>query len=164
MFLRKSLKDRAHVFWEHSSTRPKTNNEFPMFIDDVEIVDDPQRKMCWIGRVVGLKSFDHFSDIKICDSLYFAIKKSAPVAIGWGPFEYRELKFPYVFDRQFREVPDNMVETGTQMVNYLASQNAESRWDNTILMILNSPKMALVILPWEDGVIALLKKDFDFSM
>lgn len=159
-----TLNDAHHLFRKDHRSGRRSEDKLFVLIDNVEIMDDPQGVVKRIGGVIWLKPFDKGKDISVCDSCYFSFIKFAPVMIDRPFVENRELDLPRVLYMLDREVPNDVVKTGSQVVNNFARQYTESRWNNTILMILNCLKEQLTIVLWEDGVAAFLKEVVDFPI
>jgi hypothetical protein len=158
------LNDALHLGRKESRSSSRTDDKLLMFIRNVEVVDDQQGIVKRIGGVIGLKSFNKTKGIEVCDSCYFSFKKLAPVMIGRRFIENRELDFPDVFYRLDGEVPHNVVEARSQVMDDFSSEHAESRWNTKIPMILNSLAERLAVVLWDTGVVAFLKEDGDFGI
>jgi hypothetical protein len=102
--------------------RPSANakNKFFVLIENVEVVDQPKGIVRRIGSIVRLKSFDETPDFTVCDSLYLSFIKSALVRIVGPLVKNRKLNLPRGLYRAYREMPNNVIETGSQVVNDLA--------------------------------------------
>lgn len=156
--------DGSHFAREEYRSCRKIDNKFSVLIDDVEIMDDTQGIIKRVGGIIRLKSFDKAEDIRVLDEFYFSFVFSAVVRIR-GPFLEDRKVNPSVFLRSSdREVPRNMVKTGSKMVDDFSGEHAESWRDNAILVVLNSLKERLAIVLREDRVIAFIKKGGDFAI
>ena len=61
-------------------------------------------------------------------------------------------------------MPNNVIETGSEMMNDLPCKDAESWWNNQILMVLNCLSKQLAVVLWENGVVAFLKEPGNFGI
>ena len=87
-----------------------------MLIDNVEIVDNPQGIIQRVGGIVRLKRLDQSESLDILDQFYFSFVTSAVVRIGRPLLKNREVN-PFVFRcSSDREMPSDVVKTGSQMV------------------------------------------------
>jgi len=63
-----------------------------------------------------------------------------------------------------REVPNNVIEARSEMVDDLSSEHGKTKWDRTASVIFNCLSDRLLILIANDGVLAFLKKPLDLSL
>lgn len=134
-----------------------------MLIENVEVVDNPQGIVERIGGVMRLNSFNKRTGFEVCDSPYFSFKTFSPVFIE-GLFKDWELDPSGILYRPDGEVPSNMIEARTQVVNNFTCERTESQWDDQILVVLNCPEEQLFIVLREDGIVAFLKEPFHFGV
>jgi hypothetical protein len=159
-----SSNNPLHASGKESRCSARTDNEFSMFVQNVEVVDDEQGIVKRVGSIMRLKSFDQRPNLGVIDSLYFSFKSFTPVSV-FGLFPEHREAYPGVFIcSPGGEMPDDMVEARPKMMNDFASEHPESWWNSTIFMVLNRLKEQLVIVLWKDGVVAFLKEVGDFPI
>lgn len=139
------------------------NDQFPMLIESVHVVDDAEgmvNRVC--SQLVGLKIGDELANYAgVGDSAYLSLKSFQVVRVG----RFNE-------DRELNRVliprglpiggigknPNDVVETRTEMMNDLASQNPEPLRNCKRLMVLNRILPALVLWLGDNRVFAFLKE------
>lgn len=135
-----------------------------MLIDNVEGVDDEKEIVRRIGGVIRLKSFDKVDDIGVFDPLYFSFKSFDVFSLSRLFLEYRKLK-PFVIIRSSdREVPNDMVETGSKVMDDFAGEHTKSWRDGAILVVRNRLEKQPAVVVWQHGVVAFLKESRDFRL
>ncbi len=159
-----AFNDRTHLDRHNQSSDPGADDKFSVFIDNIEIVNDPKGVVKRVGGVMRLKPLDKSPRVRICDSCYFSFKKLSPVMIDGGCFKDGKFYLSDVLYGQNREVPCNVIETRSQMVDEFPGQHSESWWDDTILMVGDSLKKSLSVVLWENGIVAFLKEPLDFGI
>jgi hypothetical protein len=152
-----------HVTGYDDGCSSHTKNKFLVFIDDIEIVDEPKGIVKRVGGFIGLKPLNNREDIGVCDSCYFSFKTLSPVMVE-RLFKDWELDLSGIIYRQNSEVPDHMIQTGSEMMDDLPSEDTESWWDDKALMVLDRLKVQLSVVLWDNGVIALLKEGDHFGI
>ena len=153
--------DGSHLERKKYRTRGKAEDKFSVLIDDVEVVDDVKGIVQRVGGVMRLKSFDESTDIRVCDGVYFSFKHLTTVMVE-RLFKNRELNMPNVLYKVLdREMPNDVVEARSQMVNDFASEHTESWWNDAILLVRNRLVEQLFIVLWQSRVVALFKEKGD---
>jgi hypothetical protein len=148
------------------SHRTGTQDELSVLIDNVHIVNDPDRCIGSIRSVVWLKVVNESKNVGIRNPLYFSFVSGKCIFLDRLITENRKLDLPKAVAPVLiaRKLPDDMVETGTQVVDNFTDEDAESRRYGEILMVLNSLKESLIIVLGESWVSARLKKGIDFGI
>jgi hypothetical protein len=143
------------------------DNQFSMLIEPIHVVDDEKKIIRNIGPgVVRLHLFDPLSDLSICDCLYFSF-----VSLNFlflNRFLLKDRKLDEILSGDSRcavgEVPNNMIETGPQMMDHFSRENAESRRDTLISVIRNGLLPNLVIWIGNDWVLATFNEDSNLGL
>ena len=142
----------------------ETEERFLMFIDNIELVDDRKGVVQRVGGFVGLHSFDQITNLGIRDPLYLSFKSGKFVFLNRLFSAHRKINRHVVLLGAGGEVPYDMVETGSQVMNDLPCQHTESWWNATVLMILKGLKENLVVVLWDSGIIAFIKEPLDLRV
>jgi hypothetical protein len=138
-----------------------------VLVDDVHLVKDEQGTIDRVGRVIRLKLLDQAANSDIGNSLYFAFVSENALFIDWQRFADRKFDLPKVWSTPvsvFRQLPNQMVETGPQVVNNFPCENTEPRRNGAFLVVLDSLKKNLLVVLGEDGVIARLKESSNLGL
>lgn len=159
-----AFNDSFHFSGEYQGSTAAAQHQFSVLVDDVKIVDEKKVTTSRVGGVIRLKGLDQSPGLKVIDSLYFSLKTATHVFIDRPFRENRESYLPNAFYRLGGEVPNDMVETRSQMMDDLSGEHTESWWNDQILVILNGLQKQLAIVLWESGVVAFLKKPLDFDI
>ena len=152
--------------WNLDGPRGHTQDEFSVFIDNVHVVNDQERRIDRVAGVIRLKAIDQVAHISTRDSLYFSFISGNAVFIDWPHFKNGKFDSAEMLSPVFRcgELPDHMIKTGTQMVDNLSREHGEPWWNHALLMVLNRLKEELVVVLGQDSVWAFLKKSVDFRL
>jgi hypothetical protein len=110
MFSLIAFNDPLHLDGVYPRCGTSADNELSMLINNVEVVDNPEEIIKWIGGFVRLESLYKRTDLEVGDSLYFPLKSSTSIRIGGLFVKDRELDFSDVFYSADREMPRNVVE------------------------------------------------------
>ena len=140
--------------------------EFPMLIRNVQVVDQEQRLPPGLSGVVRLKLLDHVENAWVGNSLYFSFVTGKTVFVPWPRFQDGKFDGPPVFTVPVLgrgKLPDDVVETGAQMVGDLPHQHAKSERNIQFFKVLKCLQEKLRIVMWEDFVTAFLEKPVTFG-
>jgi len=158
-----TFENSFHGAGQDCGTSASAKDRFFVLIENVEVVDNPQGIVERVGGVMRLNPFNKRTGFEVCDSLYFSFKTLSPVMIE-GLFKDWELDSLGIIYRPNREVPNNVIEAGSEVVNDLACQHTESWWNDQIPMVLNSLEKNLFIVLGEGGIVAFLKEPLHFGV
>jgi hypothetical protein len=129
------------------------DDQFSMLVDNVEVVDSQEHRIRRVGATIWLKSLDEFANSSVCDPLYFSFILGEHVSQSWRFFENRKLNKPNILPPVIdtREMPDDVIEARSKMVNDLAGENTEAKRNRTLAMILDRLRNDLLVLVAEEG-------------
>ena len=143
------------------------NGEFPMLIESVHVVDNADGIALGVApSLVWLQISDQGQNTGIRNPLYLSLIS--------GKFLFRKWLFPK--DRELngvfmatpvvntREVPNDMVKAGSQMMHDLASQDTKTLGDSECSMIIDSILPFLSVRIGEDWVLAAFEKSDDLAV
>ncbi len=143
-----------------------TQDQLPVLVRDVHVVNYEQEALDRIGGVVRLKRVDQFENVGVCNSLYFSFVSLSSVFVDWARFEDGEFD-PCAMCPSVclsGKLPCDVIKTGPQVVSNFSCENAESQGDLSLAVVLNSLSEKLRIILWEGGVFAFFEKPFDLSL
>ena len=156
----------------HPSTSGKVHlsgrgheDKLPMFIESVHIVDDKEGVIRSVGpSLVRLQPINDGEDSGIRNSLYFSFVFGFRFFSQWFS-ENRELQSVWMVPPSSGagKVPDDMVETGSQMMHNLPGQNTKTEGKSDLLMVVNRLLPRLVLWIGNDWVWAFLKEDANLA-
>lgn len=144
----------------------KDNYEFPMLVESVHIVDDEKGTVLRVRSNVWLKLLDECLRVNVRDSLYFSLISGKFVFANRRPVQHGKLDSIGMVNPVgiAGQLPDQVVITRPEMMDDLSCQNAKPEWDRSAQMIIGDYLKHLVILVWNDGVLALLEKGIDLPI
>jgi len=140
------------------------NCEFPMLVESIHVMDDTDRVVFSIApSFVWLYALDEREDAGLGNSLYFSLVSGKFVFRTWLFPKDREFDVVFGFQSIFGagKMPDDVVETGAQMMNDLPAQNGAIQRNNEILMVINGILPFLRIHIGYDWILARLEKSDD---
>lgn len=143
------------------------DHQCAMLVNDVEFLDGKKKDVGRIySAVVRLEPLDQFANSAVSDSLYFSFILGEHVRGGWpffqdGELDRRDVLLPIV---GCREMPDDMVEARSQVMDDFSGQNAKSKRNRALAVILDCLSDNLLIIFAENRVFAFLKKPCDLGL
>lgn len=166
MFALVGFNNTFHLGRETPTAGCANQDELTMFVEDVHVMKNEQGIIDRVGGVVRLKRFDEAPNVGVCDSLYFSLVSGNALFIDRflfknGKLDTSRMASPVLFTR---ELPSEVVETRSQMMDDFSRKNAETRWDRETLMVLNCLKRDLLVVLGNNGVFVLLKKGCDLGI
>lgn len=154
-----TLKD--NIGRDGNSSSGVAQDQFFMFIRNVHVVKDQQVGVERIGGRVWLEPLNLREDAPIGDSAYFSFVLGKAFTLSWPHFENWKTDCATVFPDPValgRKVPCEMVKAGAEMVDDLASQNAETQRNGLLLKALDRLKQKLHIVVGHGDVAAFLEE------
>lgn len=153
---------------ELSSQNAIEQCEFPMLIESVHLVDDKKRTVLRVGAkgTVWLKSLDECLGIGVRDSLYLSLISGKFIFTNRLNIKNRELDSVGMVKPigAARQLPHQMIQARPEMVHNLSCQNAKPEWDRSVKMVISDYLKHLVILIWDDGILAVVEKGIDLPI
>ncbi len=143
------------------------DSQFAVLVNDVQVMDSRQHEIHGIrSTIVGLELLDKIPNLGIPDSLYFSFVLGKYVRLRWTLLQEGKLNQPEVLPSvlRIREVPNDVIETRSEVVDNLAREDAKSRRNGSLSVILNCLQDNLLIVVDDDRVIAFLKKSCDLGL
>ena len=137
-----------------------------VLVHNVEFVNGKQNGIGGLKSAIWLNSLDEAENAGVCDSLYFSfvlgehVRRRWPVLQDWK-VNPSHMLLP-VFD--VREVPNDMVQARSQMVNDLARKHTEPERDRALTVVLDCLGNNLLVIIAEERVVAFLKEPGDFGL
>ena len=150
----------------HDAERGKDENQFPMLIDSVHIVDNPKRIIKRVWSAIWLKPLNDVPSTGTSDSLYFSLIHGNLLFLDGFRIKNREFNSVRVGSPVCitGELPCNMIERGTKVVDDLPSEHTEPYRDFPISVIIDSLKEQLVITIVDDWIFTFLKEPGDLGI
>jgi len=137
------------------------DDEFPVLVGNVHIVDDPEQIGPGTDSLVRLMFFNEFAGTGILHPLYLSFVSGEFVFKRWPFFKKGKFDEPEVGGVAvgvIGQFPDDVVQAGPEMVNDLPGENAEARRNLQRVMIVESLRKFLVIELWDFGILAFFKE------
>ena len=146
--------------------RMNNDNQCLVLVDNIHLMYGKEQRVERVGEVVRLQPLNEVENVAVFDSLYFSFVLAKHVRRGWPFFENREANGLDVLSPvlNIREMPHNVIEARSKVVNDLPRDSAFSLGDYALRVILNCLSENLVILISENWVFAILKKPCDLGL
>lgn len=144
----------------------RNDDQLPVFIENVHTVKDQKGAIERVGGFIGLQIPNEGTGVRICDSLYFSFVTRNFLFVDRFILKNGELDLTKVLlsGGSIRELPNDVIQAGSQMVNDFPREHFESHRDGPISVILHSIKNSIIVYIGHDWVFAGLKKEADFSL
>jgi len=147
------------------------DDKLPVLIESIHVVDDEERIIRDIGpSIVRLHLLDPVPHLSVSDSLYFSFVSLNSVFVGGIGLHVKDRKLdnilglaPRFIGGEVREVPDNMVKAGSQVVNDLSREDTETYRNALVAVIVDRFLPHLVIWMGEDWVVPATNELGDFG-
>lgn len=152
--------------WKLNRASGLDDNQFPMLVHDVHVVDSQDKGLSGVRSLVRLALFDQGTDSGIGDTLYFSFVLGEHVRRRFfqdGKFD----KSPVFWGLPVSDIgklPNEVIEARPQVVDDLARQDAESGRNVTTSMVFDCLRNHLLIVVTEERVFALIEKGRDFGL
>jgi len=156
--------NRLHFYGKHDGASGEAQEQFLVFVDNIEVMDEGKGIVKRVGGFIRLEPYDQSSDILICNSLYLSIKSGNFFFLDGLFGKNWEIHRHIVLLGASGEVPNDVVEARSQMVNGLTGEDAESWWNATTLMVLNCLKENLTVVIGDSWIFAFIKEPLDFRV
>jgi len=137
-----------------------------VFIKDFHLVNDEKAMIRnVVPSVVRLQFLDQSKNVSILNSLYFSVVKFDFRFLFGLSLENRELDKPGRGSRSaVGEMPNDMIQTGPQMMDNLSGENSETQRNNLIAVIISRFLESLVVRVGDDWVLPVLDKEIDLGL
>jgi hypothetical protein len=151
---------------DRASTCADTQDEVSVFVDDIHLVKDEQGTSDRVGGIVRLKALNESANPGICDSAYFSFISLRTVFVEWPNFKNGKLNPRFMISPVgfTGKLPSDVIQTGSQLVDDLATKHAESERNLALLMVLNCLKEKLFVVLGENWVLTGLEEPVDFGL
>jgi hypothetical protein len=149
------------------STSTAAQDEFSMFVRNIHFVKDEKGVIEQVGGVVRLKPLNQATNGGVRNSLYLSFITGKMVFLPWPRFENGKFDIVTIFPLSVvgrGKLPDDVIQTGTQVMGDFAGQDAEAERNRTLLMVLASLEEKLHVILWNGGVFAFLEKPLNLDL
>jgi len=136
------------------------NDQFLVFVDSIHVVNDPDWIVKRVEAVIRLRLLDQEQCLGVGDSLYFSTVLGKFVFVDGFFAEDRKLNTPGMILSMLgaRELPRDVIQARSKMVNDLSGENGEVRINRLFLEIRTCFHDRVKILITPDWVFASLKE------
>lgn len=155
-----------HVRCDGNSTCRNADGDVSMFVVDVQLVKNDQRMVDRVRGIIGLKILDENQGSRIGDSLYMSLVTGSSRFLSWPHFRNGKFDLCWLGDSVplVRELPDNVVETGSKVVQDFPGEHVKTNRNDALSMVRNCLERSLSIVISPSGVIVFLEESRDFLL
>jgi hypothetical protein len=138
-----------------------------VLVNNVHVVNKPEHIGAGIRSRVRLEFLDELASTDILHTLYFSAISGKLVFRRWPRIqngEFKESSFFGVARNVVGELPDNVIETRSKVVDNFSGKNTKANRYGQFFEVCHCLSMFLTIYIWEDGVFAFLKEPGDLRL
>lgn len=149
------------IQWSGEMADGMRDNEFPVLVGNVHLVDDPEGINVGRRAIVGLEFENDLECTSVRHALYLSVISGQFVFKRWRRIKngkFQEGPVSRVPRGIVGQLPNEVIQARPEMMDNLAGKDAEAERNRQRLVIFESLRMFLVVYLGHDGVVAFLKE------